>query len=320
MLLFGDRVHQSMAIADGVIYSLEGKRATQRRRATSLAARGRFKWGSPPRRSRSNWLTAYQAGGGKVMWTRTASDEDKEESAEIGFLAAPAPCGNLLLAPVTDGGTIWLFGLDRATGKTVWKTYLCDEPQGGASPWAEPVVAVRGPRGLSHLRLRRGLCRRCGGGTIRWAVRYSATASRTTARGGCIGGSFNAPLDLNGWDDDVVIPYGRLLIVHVERQRQAAGARSPHGRARVGIAPHARRWAASPSYCLGVHGRGLFVAGKNVVRRYDIPSGRLERRTEIDDSFGRGCVTDDAVYLPVGDSILKLDLELKHALAQVGSP
>ena len=82
---------------------------------------------------------------------------------------------------------------------------------------------------------------------------------------------------------------------------------------RIWESPRTSPFGSVANYCLGVNGRGLFVAGQNVVRRYDIPSGRLVQEKEFkEDSLGRGCVTDDAVYVPVKDSILKLDLELKQ--------
>ncbi|HMC09883.1 MAG TPA: PQQ-binding-like beta-propeller repeat protein, partial [Pirellulaceae bacterium] len=315
ILAFGDRVHQSMAIADGVIYSLEGQRLTTSEPKPRVE-RG-FQWGAVPRRSRTNWLSAYQSSSGKALWTRSASDEDKAGASDIGFLAVPTPCGSLLLAPVTDGGTIWLFGLDRATGKTAWKTYLCDEPHGGASPWAEVVLAAEGREAY--------LTCGCGvvfavdtvAGTVRWAVRYARDGKPNVAMRNMVGGNVNLTLDLSGWDDDVVIPYGRLLVVMSSDSDRLLALDRSSGE-RIWESPRISPFGSVANYCLGVNGRGLFVAGKNVVRRYDIPTGRLVQEKQIDDSFGRGCVTEDVVYVPVKDSILKLDLELKQPLSQVG--
>jgi outer membrane protein assembly factor BamB len=131
------------------------------------------------------------------------------------------------------------------------------------------------------------------------------------------GGNFTPPLDFSGWDDDVVIPYGRMLVVMSSDSDRLLALDRRTGD-RVWESPRTSPFGTVASYCLGVNGRGLFVAGKNVVRRYDLPSGRLVQEKEIENSFGRGCVTETAVYLPVNDSILKLDLELKHDLAQVG--
>jgi len=315
VLLFADRVHQSMAIDGGVIYTLEGKRVGAESRPAQMAARG-FQYGVTPRRSRGNWLTAYQATGGKALWTRSASDEDKEGSTDIGFLAAPTPCGSLLLAPITDGGTIWLLGLERGTGKTLWRSYLCDEPQGGASPWSEVQIAVEGREAY--------LTCGCGvlfavdavGGTIRWAVRYQRDGQpNVTMRNYGYGQSM---LDLSGWDDDVVIPHGQYLIVMSSDCDQLLAVDRRTG-SFFWNSPRTSPFGSVANYCLGVQGGRLFVGGKNVVRCYDLKGqGKLAWEKSIEDSFGRGCVTEDAIYVPVKDSILKLDPQKGRELAQVG--
>lgn len=321
VMLFGDRVHQSMSIAEGVVYSIEGKKIPEAEAEKPVAAVGRaFQYGVTPRRTRGNWLTAYDANGGKVQWTRTASDEDKEGTTDIGFLAAPVPCGNLLLVPVTDGGTIWLHALDsrrEERGRTVWKTYLCDEPQGGAAPWAPIAIAVDGREAY--------LTCGCGvvfavdavGGTVRWAIRYQRDGKRNTTMAQVYGNTNAGLLDLNGWDDDVVIPYGRALVVLASDSDKLTAFDRRTGEM-LWESPRTSPFGTVANYCLGVSGRGLFVAGKNAVRRYDIPSGRLVWEREIADSFGRGCVTDNAVYLPVKDSILQLDAEKGRDVSQVG--
>lgn len=124
-------------------------------------------------------------------------------------------------------------------------------------------------------------------------------------------------MDPTGWDDDVVIPYGRALVIMSSDCDKLLALDRRTGEL-LWESPRTSPFGAASSYCLGVNGRGLFVAGKNIVRRYDIPSGRLVWEKEIEDSLGRGCVTDDAVYVPVKDSILKLDAEKGRELIQVG--
>ncbi|MEX2173109.1 MAG: PQQ-binding-like beta-propeller repeat protein [Pirellulaceae bacterium] len=311
VLLFGDRVHQSMSIAGDTIYSLEGKAISEAESKQNARPAKPFQWGVTPRRTRTNWLTAYGAAGGKMKWTRTASDEDKEGGSDVGFLAAPVPCGNLLLVPITDGGTIWLFALSPGDGATVWKSYLCDEPQGGAAPWSPVAIAVDGRE--AYLTCGCGVIFAVDGvaGSIRWAIRYQRDGKQNNVMRQ-YGYNAAATLDLSGWDDDVVIPYGQALIVMSSDCDKLLAIDRRTGEL---------LWAsprAEADYCLGVHGRGLFVAGKNVVRRYDIPSGRLVWVKEVEDSLGRGCVTGDAVYLPVKDSIVKFDVEKGGELVQVG--
>ncbi len=315
VFFFGDRVHQSMAIDGDVVYSLEGKRP-QAAKPNQQVNRGP-QWGAVPRRVRRNWLSAYHTNGGKALWTRSASDDDKEGATEVGFLSAPTPCRDLLLAPVTDGGTIWLLGLEQATGKTAWKTYLCDEPPSGALPWAEPLIAADGNEAYVACGCGVIFAVDAAAGGLRWAVRYARDGKPNAALQNAYGRNVRPALDLSGWDDDVVIPHGRLLVVMPSDSDRLLAIDRRSGE-RVWESPRISPLGSVANYCLGVHGESLYVAGKNVVRRYDIPSGRLLKEWETDDSFGRGCLTSDAVYVPIKDSILKLDLELKRALSQVG--
>lgn len=318
VMIFGDRIHQAMTISDGVLYSIEGKRVSNTDQAQEQATAHGFQYGVTPRRTRKNWLTAYGAGGGKVRWSRTASDEDKEGTTEVGFMAAPVPCGSLLLVPVTDGGTIWLFGLDKTDGHTVWKSYLCDEPQGGAAPWSPITMAVDGREAY--------LTCGCGvvfavdavGGTIRWAARYHRDGKPNNLLRQMYGNQGTGLLELEGWDDDVVIPFGRDLIV-MASDRDLLFALDRRTGAFRWSSPRTSPFGTVATYCVGVNGRGLFVAGKNVIRCIDpLAEGKLVWEKEIEDSFGRGCVTDDSVYIPVKDSILQLDQAKGRELSQVG--
>jgi outer membrane protein assembly factor BamB len=316
VLLFGDRVHQGMSIAGDVIYTLEGKAISETGPARPAAAKP-FQYGVTPRRTRSNWLTAYSALGGKMRWTRAASDEDKEGSIDVGFLAAPVPCGNLLLVPVTDAGTIWLAALSATDGATVWKTYLCDEPQGGAAPWSPVAMAVDGRE--AYLTVGCGVIFAVDavGGTVRWALRYERHGKPNNMLRNVYGNQGGGMLDLEGWDDDVVIPYGRALVVLSSDCNKLLAIDRRTGEL-LWDSPRSPSELPPGQYCLGVHGRGLFIGGKNVVRRYDIPSGRMVWEQIIDDSFGRGCLTADALYVPVKDSIVKYELEKGRELVQVG--
>jgi outer membrane protein assembly factor BamB len=316
VLLFGDRVHQGMSIAGDVLYSLEGKAISETGTPRPAAAKP-FQYNVTPRRTRSNWLTAYSAVGGKMRWTRAASDEDKEGSSDVGFLAAPVPCGNLLLVPVTDAGTIWLTALSAADGATVWKTYLCDEPQGGAAPWAPVAIAVDGREAYLSVGCGVIFAVDAVGGTVRWALRYQRDGKPNMMLRNVYGNQSGGLLDLAGWDDDVVIPYGRALVVLSSDCDKLLAIDRRTGEL-LWDSPRSPSQGPPGQYCLGVNGRGLFIGGKNVVRRYDIPSGRMIWEQSIDDSFGRGCLTADALYMPVKDSIVKFELEKGRELVQVG--
>jgi outer membrane protein assembly factor BamB len=333
ILHFGDRVHQSISMSGGLIYNIEGQRVhgSNAEIDADPTLTKPFQWGTVPRRSRRNWLAAYETHTGKAVWYRSADDSEAAQadptkgSTDIGFVAAPTPYGNLLLVPVTDGGTMWLYALSQQDGKTVWKTYLCDEPSGGASQWATVGLAVDGREAY--------VC--CGAGAvftidavsglIRWAVRYKRDGV-PDPKFRNIYGMQNASLALTGWQDDVVIPYGKLLLVMpsdrdelfaLDRRSGELAWNSPR------TSPIDGRVALYP---VGVVGRSLYVAGRDVVRKYDIPSGRLvaERAINADSrqsdalAYGRGCVTENALHLPVKDSVLTLSLDDLSDIAQVG--
>ncbi|HEX7929354.1 MAG TPA: HEAT repeat domain-containing protein, partial [Sphingomicrobium sp.] len=57
---------------------------------------------------------------------------------------------------------------------------------------------------------------------------------------------------------------------------------------------------------------GLYVAGKNIVRKYSLSTGRLLAEQEIGDSFGRGCLTNNEVLIPVKETIQRFDLNLNQ--------
>jgi outer membrane protein assembly factor BamB len=317
ILLFGDRVQQSMSIAGGVIYSLEGKQIKPGEKPQAANQRG-VQWGVTPRRTRTNWLAAYKASGGNALWRRAASDEDKEHSQDVGFLAAPVPYGNLLIAPVTDGGTIWLYALSAANGTTVWKSYLCDEPAGGCSPWSAVTIAVDGRD--AYLTCGTGVVFAVDAvsGAIRWAMRYQRDGEANNQLRNAYGMQQSALTDPVGWDDDVVVTHGRTLVVMSSDCDRLLALDRRTGALRWD-SPRTSPFGSVATYCLGAAGDRLYVAGKNVVRCYGVSSGLLKWETEIDNSYGRGVLTGDAIYVPVKDSIVKLDLASGRELLQVGA-
>ncbi len=315
VIMFGDRIHQAMSISNGTIYSIEGKRVSKETGPTGGPAVPRpFQWNVQPRRSRSNFLAAYEASNGKAKWHRSASDEDKEGSQDVGFMSAPVPYGNLLLVPITDGGTIWLYGLDSKDGSTVWKAYLCDEPASGANPWSAVGISVDGRDAYILPGTGVVFAIDAVSGAIRWAVRYKRNEKdNVTTR------NFNGMIskDVEGWDDDVVIPYGKDLIVLASDSNEMmwldrrTGGTTNNGNKRTPS-------GSSSNYVLGTKGRKLFVAGRNVIRCFDLINSKLIWEKDLEDSLGRGVLTEDAIYIPVKNSVMKLDLEKGRDQGQVG--
>lgn len=312
IMLFGDRIHQSMSVIDNVVYSIEGKRFGRGENGIGVQQpQLNIPFGSVPRRTRQNWLAAYEADTGRYLWYRSASEVDSESeeedaalASEVGFLGAPVPFGNFLIAPLSKDGVTWLIALDRATGKTVWRSYLCDEPAAGSPPWSAVQVAVAG----------RDVYVTCGSGvvfavdavsgSIRMAVRYQRSVAQNSENRAQ---NAMAAFSLDGWSEDVVIPVGKALVVTasdhdglfaIDRRTGEVlwnTLRSPFGN--------------PANYVLGVHGDQLFVAGDKEVRCYDVPQGKLLWVADIDGGFGRGVLTSDAIYVPEMNAIKQLNLK-----------
>jgi outer membrane protein assembly factor BamB len=276
-----------------------------------------------------NFLSAYDARTGKVQWNRAADDEAKDGSdGGVGFMAAPVACGNVLLTPMTDGGSMWLYGISPDDGHTLWKTYLCDEPAGGCEPWSPMEVAVEGRD--AYVLCGAGVVFAVDGtsGAIRWVVRYQRTPKGTSGRRvvrNPYGGSRLE--EYSGWMEDKLIPLGRQLVVMASDHDMLLCLDCRSGE-KLWDSPRTLPGGPAVDYCIGIKGRGLFVAGRSSVRRYDIPTGKFNweypgKNDPAMESFGRGVLTDDALYVPVKDSVLKLNLDKQdpdksQAVSQVG--
>ena len=55
-----------------------------------------------------------------------------------------------------------------------------------------------------------------------------------------------------------------------------------------------------------------------MIRRYDVPSGRLLWEADLADSHGRGAATRDALYVPDEDYVVRIDLATGKRQAQAG--
>lgn len=318
VMLFGDRIHQGMTISEGILYNVEGPLVDGDgvTATTQPRSRHRHRYGYSIRRTRRNWLAAYQLQTerspdlptGRFLWRRSAAGEEHGGKFDVGFLAAPVPFARFLLVPVSDNGSLWMYALDKKAGETVWKTFLCDDPISGASPWSPVAVAVDG--GDAYVSTGAGVVFALDAlsGTTRWAVRYERTGA---AGGGNINyrNRYQLLNQLRGWEQDMVIPHGKHLVVMASDSDELFALDRRTGEF-LWDSPRTPYSEVPPSeYCLGVVGDGLYVGGKNIVRRYDIPSGRLIWEARLDSSLGRGALTADAIYVPENESIVRLNLK-----------
>jgi outer membrane protein assembly factor BamB len=320
--LFGDEIYQQMSICDGVVYSIEGNRFDDRNR--TRAQRVAPQWNTSFRRTRTNFLTAYDAVTGAVKWTLPRSASESTEGTAVpaaessdtpfieggGFMAAPIEFGDLVLVPVNNGGSISVYALDpEENGKTVWKSFLCDEPESGAEPWSAVTLTVDG----SDLFVSSGMgvvfVLDPATGMVRFAKRYErvGTADDFRRRSGWTVNRLN----FSGWSYDVVIPYGRQMICFSSDTESITALDRNNGDLiwRTEISPIGYK----VDYVLGIYNDILYTAGRETIVAYDLKGeGRMvwgaDQMFDGKQSQGRGVLTPQGLYLPVEDSIYHFSL------------
>lgn len=320
---FTDQVHQQISICNGVLYSVEGVRFDRDR--PNDTRRPALQWNTSYRRSRTNYLTAYDARNGFALWTlprnisaKPSPDAVPIDSAESnapyldsgGFMSAPIPFGDWIIVPVNQGGAISIYALDpKQDGKTIWSSFLCDEPESGAEPCSPIHLSIEG----SDLFVSTGMgvvfVLEPATGMVRFAKRYK--------RGGKIdefsrrhGWTVNR-LIYNGWSNDVVIPYGRQMICFASDSETIFALDRNNG-------DLIWRCEMNPigypvDYLLGIHNDVLYAAGRETIIAYDLQGeGRMiwgaEQLFDGKASLGKGLLTPDGIFIPVDRSIYQFSL------------
>lgn len=295
---FLDRVPSGLVVSEGQVFVLEGRTlevtADQATPPTSA---------NMTRRLRSNRLSCYELATGRQLWSRPAYDGEGHR-ADIGFLAVPTPAGDALIAPVSDGGEVWVHAMSR-DGATLWRTYLCDEPPGGCSPWSPVRVVVSSSRAYVLPGTGAVFCINVADGSPEWAVRYGRSSQMDIAPADRQGMRY-APYDFIGWHEDAMFVHGRRLVLLPSDLDRIVCLDRNDGRL-LWETPGSPVDAPDVHEFLGTHGDGLIVAGSNVVRRYELETGRPVWETVHEESIARGVVTPDGVYLPVGEKLLVVD-------------
>lgn len=326
---FFDRIHQSMTIHNGVVYTIEGDDYSllddsppSRRRAT-----GTTSINQPVNltRSRINNLTAYNLRTGKVLWTRqayekeaTTEDEDSSVS-KVGFLGTPVPFGNLLLCPVTEGGAISIYAMDTAAkGKTVWKTFLCDDPSQGVNHFSSIEITIAGQEAYVTCGSGVLFALNAATGNIQFARRYKRDGTKRNVQT-----SYNQRQEmllLDGWDDDVVVAHRNALVVMASDHDYLFAIDRRNGKFLWDAPRLPFDEDVSHAYCLGHYDNKLVMATNKSILCYNLAGdGKLHWYQKFGgNSYGRGFITANAVYVPVEDSIIKYDLATGKKLSQVG--
>ena len=326
--LFGDRVAAQMSVLDGVLYTIEGEPFDDR--LQNLPSRQQSHWNTSARRSRSNYLTAYDAKSGLALWSLPNReqkavaganeegqvpdpDEELVESPYLqsgGFMGAPVNYRNLVIAPVNQGGAISVYAFDaNQNGKTVWKSFLCDEPETGATPWAPINLSVDGSDLFVSCGLGVVFVLDPSTGMIRFAKRYDRQGVENKLLRQ-YGRNMNQ-LSFDGWSSDTVIPYGQQMICFSSDTNTIEAFNRNTGQ--LVWRSEMKPLGSSVDYLLGVHDDILYAAGRETVIGYDLQGeGRMVLGGEPlfggEKSYGRGMLTADGIYLPVGNKIVQIGL------------
>ncbi len=334
-LHFTDRIHQQMSMHDGVVYTIEGRSFKDRSRHAPQH-RGGHIWNVNFRRTRSNFLTAYEADSGRMLWRIPRVNEPEAPSYDPtkkveapdetdrwlkagGMMAAPVKFANLLIVPVNLNGAIHLFGIDPENeGETVWSAFLCDEPETG-SVAASPInLTIDGS----------DLYATCGTGVlfsvdpttgkIRFAKRYARAGERSEMFRRSPYNSSHVTFD--GWSSDTIIANGRELICFCSDADSIFAIDRNDGSIvwKAGFRPY----GAKVDYIIGAWDNLLYLGGETTIIAIDLKAEGYvawggEPLFDGENSTGRGMVTPQGVFVPVGNAIWRFGLKAKKGRAEV---
>lgn len=272
-------------------------------------------------RTRENRLFAYDIKTeGKILWMLKPSALMPESKRKMAFAGSPVPYGSLVVVPVFEGSSLWLFGLDPETGKVLWKSFLADEPAGQTSINSPVRVAIDG--GEAYVATGAGVIVSVDAisGTLNWAVAYPRTSpSKVTPNTRNNRFSYSVQqIELDGWIDDTIIPSGNAIVFAASDFNHLAALDRRTGNLLWESAKRPIDGEPESQYVLGIAEGRVCVAGPNIVRVYQLSGGRLlwEHRLE-EVSHGRGMLTKSGIYMPLGKSIIRLSIETGDLLETI---
>ncbi len=322
---FGDKIASSMSIHQENLYALEGRRFDVKNRyGTKRISQFRNR---SVRRLRDNFLTAYDRATGQVQWSLPqvkARDEKGQEVDDVGeieseefissggFMAAPIGFGNLIIVPVNNSGAIYAYALDPGNGgKTVWRSFLCDEAETSANAWSPIEMSIDGSDLFVSCGMGVVFSIDPASGVVRFARRYQRDG-RSNAFS--FGRSFNAPRykHFEGWSSDVVIPWSNQIIVF-SSDRNTIEAYDRDGEQLLWKCDSNPMSDGEVDYVIGVYNDVLYVGGFKTVIAFELKrEGAIlwGGREMFGDqkSRGKAMLTPDGVFVPVEDSIIQYSL------------
>jgi len=268
-------------------------------------------------RTRENRLFAYHSTNGKLLWMLKPTDLLPESKRPAAIAGSPVPYGSLVVVPVYEATSLWLFGLDPQQGKVMWKSFIADEPPGQTAQTSPVRIAIDG--GEAYVATGAGIVASVDAisGTLNWAMAYPRTASAPMAP--TRRGWPQQTAKLDGWKDDTIIPSGNTIIVAPSDFNHIVAFDRRTGNLAWESSKSPVEGEAESQYVLGVAEGRVYVAGPKIVRAYRVAGGRLlwEAKLNEDTSHGRGMLTKNGIYIPLVTSILHIDLENGKEIAKI---
>lgn len=345
--LFGDSIHASLRVAGDRVYSIEGA-SHDGQDGPRNPQRG-VNWNVRTPRGRINYLAAYDAASGMAIWKMPRETQKKRaqrapaaDAADVadapaadggavaaagaespltlegaGFMGPPEVVGQRLYVPVTVSGSIHVCCLDAADGRVVWRTFLCDEPETGAPPWAPITITSDGTDLFVGSGMGAVFCLERATGAVRFAQRYRRSGTPNMALRQ-FGMQLNT-LDFDGWNEDLIIPWGREIICLASDAANLMSVDRTSGDVvwEAEMAPLGSRI----DYVLGIHDRVLYTAGRETIVAFDLDGhGRMLWGGEAlfggGNSAGFGILTPAGIYVPVENSVWKFDLQPAQSMPE----
>lgn len=316
---FGDQIASQMSIHRDYFFAIEGPRYDEKNRHNP--GRPQVRWNSTFRRVRSNFLTAYDRQSGSLQWRLPRQSESRTETLNTekdfmvggGFMSAPIGFGNLIIVPVNIGSAISVYALDPDNGgKTVWKSFLCDEPATSAQPLAAIEMSIDGGDLFINCGMGVIFVLNPSTGMVRFAKRYRRNGQQNRS---ILNNQANArKLEFKGWTTDDMIGYRDQAIVFSSDRESiwAIDRRSGELIWESEINP----FGAKVDYLIGAYDDVLYVGGFETIIAYDLKGqGRmLWGGTPIFDgekSRGRAMLTPAGIFVPVESTIVQYPLKPK---------
>ena len=224
-----------------------------------------------------------------------------------------------MIVPVNSGGAISVFALDpKQDGKTIWSSFLCDEPETSAQPWATIQMSISGSDLFVNCGMGVVFILDPATGMVRFAKRYERTGTQDqlVRRHG-----WNSKrMDFNGWQTDDIIAYGNQLIYFASDKEVITSVDRKTGETiwECEYSPV----GSKVDYLIGVYNDILYAGGSETIIAYDLKGqGRmLWGATQIfkdKKSYGRAMLTPAGIFVPVESAILQFPLTAKNSGEEV---